>query len=123
MTTSKKLSSLKSKKVEGARFALCVSFAINHFFYKDGRSLRKVADGQKFSISTLSLALAGKREIMVSTLQEISQALGVTPQEIISYAQNVFDDIDVFNRIKALYEKEMALKTEIRGIKKGIASL
>jgi transcriptional regulator with XRE-family HTH domain len=108
---------------EGGKYALCVSFAINHFFAKDGRSQQRVSKGQKFSNSTLSLALSGKREIKVSTLLEISKALRVTPLDIILYAQRVFDDVDEFNRVKAFFEKTEALRTELKEMKKGIAGV
>lgn len=105
----------------GEKFSCCVCFALIHYFHKDGRSLRKVAEGGNYSISTLSLALSGLREIKVSTLQEISESLGVTSLEVVAYAQKIFDDQTEFSRLQVLREKMLSLKVLTEKTKRDIA--
>lgn len=113
----------KTSLSSGDKFALCVSFAINHFCQIDGRSYREIAKNGRYSISTLSLAVNGKRGLKIATLQEISESLGVTSTQVISYAQKIFDNDSEFQRINNLHESASSLKENLRAALRNIASI
>lgn len=113
----------KTSLSSGDKFTLCVSFALNHFYHGDGRSYREIAKDAKYSISTLSLVVNGKRGLCIATLQEISESLGVTPAQVISYAQKIFDNDSEFQRINDLHESASDLKKSLKAAKRNIACI